>query len=316
MGYEILKTHSPDGYLMKNCAAQISSVYPCTTTSALTTFETGLTPIEHGWLGWALHFKEINECIELFTGKIYGTERYAQDRYIAWNVLGFKNLFEQINEVNLEVTCSRISPFIGYKADTCEDVCSHIASLCNESDKKFIYAYNDQFDTVIHENGCNSENVKAAILLFDKQIEQLATGLSDTLLIITADHGLTDIKGCVIEDFPEINECLSVSLSREPRSRSFFIKPEYMEIFPKRFKRVFGNDFILMTGSDALDKGYFGKGTPHPRAYDFIGDYVAFATGNRAIWFREENGDIKADLACHAGLSREEMIVPLILIET
>ena len=59
MGLDVLKTHAPDGFLMKNCEARLSSVYPCTTTSVLTTFETGLTPIEHGWLDWSHYFKEI-----------------------------------------------------------------------------------------------------------------------------------------------------------------------------------------------------------------------------------------------------------------
>ena len=48
LGLDVLKAHAPNGFLAKNCVAQLSSVYPCATTSALTTFETGLTPVEHG----------------------------------------------------------------------------------------------------------------------------------------------------------------------------------------------------------------------------------------------------------------------------
>jgi predicted AlkP superfamily pyrophosphatase or phosphodiesterase len=48
MGVSTLDAHAPDGFLMKHCVAQLGSVYPCTTTSALTTYETGLTPLEHG----------------------------------------------------------------------------------------------------------------------------------------------------------------------------------------------------------------------------------------------------------------------------
>jgi len=46
----------------------------------------------------------------------------------------------------------------------------------------------------MHEQGCYSERVKADIVLFDKQIEQLSAALSDTLLIVTADHGMVDCE--------------------------------------------------------------------------------------------------------------------------
>ena len=88
MGMAALKKHAPDGFLIKNCVMQLSSVYPCTTTSALTTYETGLTPLEHGWLGWAMYFKEIDKSVELFTGKQSATHRYRSN--IVWDNNGFE----------------------------------------------------------------------------------------------------------------------------------------------------------------------------------------------------------------------------------
>ncbi len=78
IGLDALKSHAPDGFLMKNYVAQLSSVYPCTT-SALTTFETDLTPIENGWLGWSHYFKEIEKCVDLFSNHESGTECPAAD---------------------------------------------------------------------------------------------------------------------------------------------------------------------------------------------------------------------------------------------
>jgi hypothetical protein len=293
----------------------LSSIYPCTTTSALTTFETGLTPLEHGWLGWSSYFKEIGECVELFTGFISGTKRKAHEHNIAWEAVGYKNLFEQILEVDSDIKCCRVSPFGEYKTDTNEEICAHLKALCNEAGRKYIYAYHYQPDGDMHKTGCYSERVKADIVLFDKQIELLCDNLSDTLLIVTADHGLIDNEYLMIEDYPEIIECLANQISREPRSLSFFIKPKYKNVFPERWEKEFGHDFILMKGSEAINKGLFGSGTPHARTNDFIGDYVALATGNRALWFRDEHGEAKNYIGAHAGLCRGEMIVPLIVLE-
>ncbi|MDD4680785.1 MAG: alkaline phosphatase family protein [Clostridia bacterium] len=315
MGISALNAHSPDGFLMKHCAAQLGSVYPCTTTSALTTYETGLTPLEHGWLGWAMYFPEINKSVELFTGKQSGTNVAATENNIVWDNIGFANLFEQIKKVDSSIGCCRVSPFGEYWTDTNEAICAHLETLCKNDGRRYIYAYHFQPDNDMHRNGCNSERVKADIVLFDKQIEQLCANLHDTLLVITADHGLTDVEECLIEDYPEINECLYAVPTREPRSLSFFVKPEFKEAFPAQWNRHFADDFRLMTSEEAINSGIFGIGTPHKRLKDFLGDYVALAIGKKMLWFRDEQGQASGHLAAHAGLLPDEMTVPLILIE-
>ena len=315
MGLDALKAHAPDGFLVKNCVSRLSSVYPCTTTSALTTFETGLTPIEHGWLGWAHYFEEIGKSVELFTNKESGTERPASERNIVWETIGFKNLFTQIKEADSSVEGCRISPFGEYWSDTNEAICKHIETLCKKDGRKYMYCYHFQPDKDMHITGCYTEHVKADIVLFDKQIEQLAAGLTDTLLIITADHGLTDTKLLFLEDYPEIWNCLYAPPTREPRSLSFFVKDEYKSDFFEIWKKQFGDSFIFITGDEAFKSVHFGSGTPHNRARGFFGDYVALATGDISIWFRDEKGECADYKAMHAGFCDDEMIVPLILIE-
>jgi len=315
MGLDVLKAHAPNGFLAKNCVTQLSSVYPCTTVSALTTFETGLTPIEHGWLGWAHYFQEIGKSVELYTNKESGTERSVSEKPIAWNTLGYKNLFAQIQEADSDIECCRVSPFGEYWCDTNEAICNHIETLCKKDGRRYIYAYHFQPDKDMHHSGCYSERTKANIVLFNMQIEQLAASLTDTLLIVTADHGLNDTKLLCIEDYPEIWNCLYAPPTREARSLSFFVKQEYMADFPSIWEKHFKDSFIFMTGDEAFESTYFGTGTPHKRARNFLGDYVAIATGEISIWFRDEKGIIPDYKGMHAGLCNDEMIVPLILIE-
>jgi predicted AlkP superfamily pyrophosphatase or phosphodiesterase len=315
MGSESLARNVPDGFLQKNKAADISSVYPCSTTSALTTLESGLSPAEHGWVGWTCYFSEIDACVNLLSGKQNGTGAPAADYDIVRKKLSFTTVQDQIRRINPAIECCTVSPFAEYKADTCEKVCAQITALCKKPGRRYIYAYHFQPDYDMHEFGCYDVRVRDRMRSFDKQIEQLAAQLSDTLLIITADHGLKDIKMIAIEDYPEIYECLSKPLSREVRSLSFFVKDAYKDDFPRRFQEHFGDDFAFMTGKETLERQIFGEGKVHPRARDFVGDYVALATGNRGIWYRNDKGQNRTLAAAHGGWSAEEMTVPLVLIE-
>jgi hypothetical protein len=119
-----------------------------------------------------------------------------------------------------------------------------------------------------------------------------------------------------IEDYPEIQKCLYVPPTREPRSLSFFVKDKDKTDFPSIWKNHFDSSFILLTGDEAFESKYFGTGTPHKRAREFLGDFVAIATGDISIWFRDEDGNSKDYKALHAGLCYDEMVVPLILIES
>ena len=315
MGADVLNAHAPNGFLVRNRVALLSSVYPCTTTSALTTFETGLTPIEHGWLGWAQYYEEIGKSVELFTNKESGTETSVSEKPITWEIIGYKNLFAQINEMDSKIECCRVSPFGEYKCDTNEAICGHIEALCKKDGRRYINAYHFQPDQDMHITGCYTERTKANIVLFDMQLEQLAASLTDTLLIVTADHGLCNTKLLCIEDYPEIWNCLTAPPTREPRSLSLFVKDEYKNDFPIIWKKYFDESFIFMTGDEAFESTYFGTGTPHKRARGFLGDYAALATGDVSIWFRDEKGECPDYKGMHAGLRTDEMVVPLILVE-
>jgi predicted AlkP superfamily pyrophosphatase or phosphodiesterase len=315
MGSESLARHVPDGFLMKNKVADISSVYPCSTTSALATLESGLSPAEHGRVGWTCYFKEIDACVNLLSGKQNGTDTPAAAYDIVRKNLSFTRVQEQIRRVNPSIECCTVSPFAEYKADTCEEVCAQVSALCKNPGRRYIYAYHFQPDQDMHEFGCYDARVRDRMRSFDKQIEQLAAQLSDTLLIVTADHGLADLKMLAIEDYPEIYECLSKPLSREVRSLSFFVKEAYKDDFPRRFQARLGGDFTLMTGEEALERQIFGEGKLHPRVRGFVGDYVALATGSIGLWYRNDKGQNRTLAAAHGGLSAEEMVVPLVLVE-
>jgi hypothetical protein len=67
LGADALNYHlPPDSFLRQHTEAKISSVFPSTTTAAMTALYSGLSPFEHGWIGWSLYFEEVNALVNIF----------------------------------------------------------------------------------------------------------------------------------------------------------------------------------------------------------------------------------------------------------
>lgn len=61
-----------------------------------------------------------------------------------------------------------------------------------------------------------------------------------------------------------------------------------------------------------------GFGKTHSKTLDFIGDFVAIGIGSSLLRFKSMNSNqkrIKKFIGHHAGLTPEEMLVPLIIKE-
>lgn len=137
--------------------------------------------------------------------------------------------------------------------------------------------------------------------------------LEDTLLIITADHGHIDGRNIAITDYPDILDCLIRLPSIEPRALNLFVKEEKKQEFEKRFHKEFGNDFVLLNKQEVYESKLFGYGKPHKNVDAMIGDYLAVAVSDLTIFnTKEEAENFKG---VHAGYTKEELMIPLIVIE-
>ena len=120
-------------------------------------------------------------------------------------------------------------------------------------------------------------------------------------------------KGVALTDYPKICECLLRLPSIEPRALNFFIKPGMEEQFVNEFNRKFSDNFMLLTKEEVLKNKLFGEGSEHAAFRDMLGDYLAVATGALCIYNTREEADFF--IGAHAGLTEEEMTIPLILVE-
>ena len=90
------------------------------------------------------------------------------------------------------------------------------------------------------------------------------------------------------------------------------------EQFATTFNNIFSDSFILMTKQEVFENYLFGINNENPKVKEFIGDFFAVAISDKAICYQGEKPkqpDDKDFIATHAGLTKKEMIVPLIVVE-
>lgn len=327
MGEHILNNISLEGYFNKNKIDTITSVYPSTTTAALTTYYSGKPPYETGWIAWSQYFKEYGRAIDMLSHResYIGENLNNANLNVFEKIVNYKSVFNQIEESNNNIKAYEITPTYSDKranrsirADSIDEVLENIELLCNNKEEKFILAYCDKPDGLLHKYGTTATEVKDFILDTENKIEKMAENFNEeTLLIISADHGHKDIdEAYTLLDYPEIQECLIMPASLESRSLTFWVKEDMKELFETRFNNVFKDKFILMKKEEFLGKNFLGKGKKHPKIDDFIGDYVALSISGSMIrleTFLAEGKKVKK--STHCGLTKEEMEVPVIVIK-
>lgn len=333
MGKNIMDANlSKDGFFASHLAGTFSSTFPPTTVAATTSIQSGMEPCEHGWLGWDCYYPQIDKNVTVFLNKETGTDEQAESYNVAWRYCGYESTVDRLLKAGVQAY--NAMPFLEPFPDTFEKICDRIAGLCWQPGRKYIYSYWREPDHLMHEKGCFCTESKELLRKLEKQVNELCKrlekaempqkesesydisgvgGSKKNLVIVTADHGHIDTKGVALTDYPKLCECLLRLPSIEPRALNFFIKPGMEEQFVSEFNRRFSEKFRLFTKAEVLENKLFGRGAEHPAFRDMLGDYLAVATGDLCIYNTREEADFF--IGAHAGLTAEEMTIPLILVE-
>ena len=315
LGINPLKINlNKNSFLRKNIKQVLTSTFPSTTTNATTSLTNNKLPLEHGWFGWSLHFNEINKNIDIYPQKDSQTGENVSYTY---PISDNKNCYFNNTNCNYQIT-----PILPIYVKTMidnkkiviqneQELCTEIKKVCNKKEKQFIYAYLPEPDATMHKFGVTSIEAKLKIESINNQIENLFNELSNTLIIITADHGQIDVTG-YIEFYKDnkLNEMLSCPPFLDARTPAFIVKNGKEKEFEKLFKKKYKKDFKLYKSSNLIKKGYFGN------TGDFgylLGDYIAIGTYTHKQFLPYENAPrFKGH---HTSLT-EEMLVPLIILKS
>jgi len=297
LGYRfLLRTLKKDKEITFNELIKKGEFFPLTSTFTsmtpitLTTYNTGLTPQEHGIISSSFFLKKIGKVI---------------------NVLHFDTV---------EDVPDRGGKEIGYKSY--RDSFIKLRKVLEKNKKVYVFSYFYEIDALLHDIGFDQEilieELKELLSSFKKEfVNKIDPKIAkETLLIITSDHGQIELskkKMLYLREHPNLLKNLSTAPMGGIRYIFFKLKKNKKKEVKKYLSKFKGKALIIET-SKALRKGLFGSGNINKKIYKRIGDILLISYENYTFLspFKEEQEEM---LAQHGGLSDEEMLVPFICVK-
>jgi hypothetical protein len=289
----------------------ITTVVPSTTATALTSITTGLTPGEHGLVGYRMDVG----------GEILNVLRWATDagdarrKHEPRRVQPFAPFMGKpvpvVTKADFERTAFteahlRGGRLVGWRAAS--SVAVTVGQLLRAGEP-LVYAYYDGIDKIAHERGFGPF-YEAELRSADDIVEQVRAQLTDdAALLVTADHGQVDV-GTNTRDLAADVAKLTRNLSGEGRFRWLHARPGAGDELLEAALASHGDVAWVMSRQELIDGGWFGSVVSPPIAARF-GD-VALIT-KAPISFVDAADSGPYPLVCrHGSLTSAEMLVPLL----
>ena len=196
--YTLKKNLKPNDFLRKHISQTVTSTFPSTTTCATTTLMTAQFPSEHGWFGWSLYFDKLDKVVSIFRDCDHYTKEPVETDY-AYKVLPYISYFNKTESKYAETTvfyskCKIVNVAKNhYPFDTLQEQFAIIDNVAKQEGKQFVYCYNHNPDALMHRDGINGKPAHEFIESVNRHVQKFSKEHPDTLLIITADHGHTEI---------------------------------------------------------------------------------------------------------------------------
>ena len=329
MGCAQLNTLVPGGWLQRQQCATLSSVFPSTTTAAITTLMTGLPPSQHSLLAWHVWAPEAG-CIATplplrshwASGEVPDSDTLAARLYSRPSALQGQGRQQYVLQPQY-IADSHYSRHHGGQAQhlpwrSYDELFASLGALAATPQRKFVYAYIPDLDSLMHGKGTTHPKAQALLARLQQHCAELAATLpASCKLVITADHGQMDIppeRLLFLNDYPALAALLRQPLSGEPRAAICHVKPGMAQAFRTAFEHTLGHIAWCLPAADVIAHGWFGPPPHHPLLGERAGDFVLLMKDNWGLLHMVNNDEKRPPLlGNHGGLSAAEMQVPLIV---
>jgi len=319
----------------------LTSTFPSTTTTALTTLNTGLTPLEHGIIGYTMHLKEIGVVLSLTNFAPSAAPESTTLLQAGLDPSSFLNVESihtktkrsGVRPIIMTRRLYRESPFttmLGSEAEietyvNASDLFIRLRKIVEQSkDRVFLFSYWDGFDISAHIYGPESEESEAELETF---FSSLKSNLIDKLhnsaakksvMLVLSDHGQVTLAAdevLMVSDHPTLLNALHIPPTGDSRAACLYIKPDTREeIFCYVEKRL-ANLFVVYEVKTLIEEGVFGLGEVKPNLFDRTGDLILLPKRNGAVAYnyrpKSRGFELKGG---HGGLHPREVLVPLICL--
>ena len=289
----------------------ITTVAPTTTATALASIATGLTPGEHGLVGYRMLLG--GEVVNVLRWTAHGDDRRRSQppaevqRFPAF-------LGESVPVVTpheLSATPFSAAHLAGSRSVAIRATSSmpvEIGRLLAEGER-FVYAYYGTVDKIAHERGFGpyyDAELRTADRLVADLLAELPTGAA---LLVTADHGQVSVGGNILYPSAELLALVTLQ-SGEGRFRWLHARRGAQAELLAAARSEFGDVAWVRSRDELLAEGWFG---PHvaPQVAGRFGDVAVVAHAPVSLFDPDDSGPF--ELVCrHGSLTSAEVRVPLL----
>lgn len=292
----------------------ITSVVPSTTASALASLSTGVSPAEHGIIGYRMSMGD-HVMNTLRWGSSRGDLRRVHLPSQIQPVPPFAGTaVPVVSRADLEGSAFTEAHLRGTRPRGWRVPSGIVAETVNlvQAGEKFVYAYYDGLDKTAHERGFGV-HYDSELAFIDWMVGALMDSLPEgTTVAVTADHGQVDVGAAIVQLPAELLEDVHHQ-SGEGRFRWLHARRGRASDVLARAEELFSDRAWVVGRERIVDERWFG-----PSFGGAISDPVLRRFGDVAlIPFADISFDDPLDsgpisLVCrHGSLTSAEMLVPL-----
>lgn len=322
--------------------AKITSVFPSTTVSALSSLWTGYAPGQHGLVGLRIFFPDLAVLGQLI--KFSPTFGSYPDALVTAGTdpsdfLMVPGLGEQFRDAGIpchvfkgrSIVRSALSQMHDrgveheYGIVTSSDLFVQLRDVLERTagSKLYAYGYWPAIDTLSHIHGPQHPSVSAELMTFFDQLRiELLESLSGaaregTVILVTGDHGqilAPPEQNIVVEEDPFLAKLLLMRPAGEPRTPFLYAKQGKRKDLLTYLNEGLGHALQAWDSEEAVSQGLFG---PEPISGDTtarLGDVVAAMRQGYLLLTAPEVRRIADFKGRHGGMTPPEMEVPWICL--
>ena len=295
--------------------------FPSTTSANITSFATGLTPGEHGFVGHMVQDKKQNKRINLLTGWTNDEDaaswqpnqtvsELAFSLGVTCNVIGP----EEYRDTGFTNATMRRSKYLA--AESISDRFDRARQVLSAPEQSISYLYIPELDKLGHRQGWSSPGWAALLEQLDSAIRGFVNKLPhDAGVIITADHGMVDTSA---EKRIFLDEELDSGGHLDffgGDTRAGFVYLDSPTSIPKVIESLatHSNFLLAIPTHRAIEANFFGP--IGIEASQRLPDLLLLAKSNFTLFHSVHSKKKSSEMIAHHGaLSSAETRIPLIRI--
>ncbi len=337
VGYRRLESLRAEGlvhlepFLEDGAYLPLTSVFPTTTTAALSTLSSGESPAVHGVLGYRLFRQELGSVVDMIKlappgGRENSLEKLGLEPE---KILTVPTLYQRLSLAGIPTVLflpkyiadsglskalyqgvARTVPFL-----TASDLLVLLREALGRPGRALLAVYWPSTDSLAHLYGPRSEAFALELAHILSVLRKLLEGAPrDFLLLVTADHGFyeadpeRDMVNCAAQ--AALREALLLPPVGDPRAAYLFLRRGKDGLVERFFSEFFPEDFDLLTPEEGIRHKLWGLEEPKPEVRALLGDLVVISKRRKFVLWPTEEFKLRG---LHGGLTPDELFVPLLV---